>query len=196
MVVNEPEDDGEEALDVMVDNGFESYFTIINLGSSTILFIAAIGIPLLIILILSPFKNRSKYAQEKHHSLANAMHGNVLLRFIIETCLDIAISIILQLHYADLNGGLFGSSESFYLTNTIFTLILGPAAALFMIVMSVFYVRQFKNWGDPEFDDKYGAVFEGLRKETKLSLLYPAIFILRRVLFAIVAILFPDLVLV
>ena len=52
MVVNEPEDDGEEALDVMVDNGYESYFTIINLGSSTILFIFAITIPLLIILIL------------------------------------------------------------------------------------------------------------------------------------------------
>ena len=116
------------------------------------------------------------------------MHGNVLLRFIIEFCLDIAISIILQLHYADLNGGLFGSSEPFYLTNTIFTLILGPAAILFIIVMSFFYIRQFKNWGDPEFDDKYGAVFEGLRKDTKLSLLYPAIFISRRVLFAIVAI--------
>jgi len=124
------------------------------------------------------------------------MHGNVLLRFIIETCLDIAISIALQLYYTDLNGGLFGSSESFYLTNTIFTLILGPAATFFIIAMSFFYMRQFKNWGDPEFDDKYGAVFEGLRKETKLSLLYPVIFISRRVLFAIVAILFPNLVLV
>jgi len=52
MALHEPDDDGEEALDVMVDNGFESYFTIINLGSSTILFISAIVIPLLIILIL------------------------------------------------------------------------------------------------------------------------------------------------
>lgn len=61
-----------------------------------------------------------------------------------------------------------------------------------MTTMFIFYVRKFKNWGDPDFDEKYGAVFEGLRKETKLALLYPLIFIVRRVLFAVAAILFPD----
>ena len=176
----------------MAANGYESYFTIINLGSATVLFILTIAIPLLLILIYKPFKSRSKYALENHNSLTNAMHGNILLRFIIETCLDISISVILQLYYSDKNDGLFNSSDHFLLTNSMFTVILGPATLIFMTVMFIFYVRKFKNWGDEDFDEKYGAVFEGLRKETKLALLYPAIFIVRRVLFAVAAILFPE----
>lgn len=107
IVLSEPEDDGELALDMMAANGYESYYTILNLGSTTVLFILAIAIPLLLILIYKPFKSRSKYALENHNSLTNAIHGNILLRFIIETCLDISISVILQLYYSDLNDGLF-----------------------------------------------------------------------------------------
>lgn len=95
MVLSEPEDDGDEALDVMAEEGYESYYTIINLGSCTVIFVLTITVPLLIILFLSPIKNRSKYARENHNSFSNAMRGNIIIRFIIETCLDIAIAVIL-----------------------------------------------------------------------------------------------------
>jgi len=63
LVLTVPEGDGEEsALVEVVDNGYESYYTIINLGSATVLFILTIAIPLLLILIFKPFKSRSKFA--------------------------------------------------------------------------------------------------------------------------------------
>jgi hypothetical protein len=195
LLLGEPEGDGEELLEAFADD-FESYYTILNLGSCAVIFVLSLALPLLIILVLSPVKNRSKAAREQSKSLTNAMRGNIILRFIIETCLDIAICVILQFYYNDLNGGLFSNNKPFYLTNSIMTVILGPAVVIFSCVMAVFYLRTFERWGDPEFEDRYGAVFEGLRRETKLALLYPAIFIIRRVLFAVVAILFAEDVIV
>ena len=195
LLLGEPEGDGEELLEAFADD-FESYYTILNLGSCAVIFVLSLALPLLIILVLSPVKNRSKAAREQSKSLTNAMRGNIILRFIIETCLDIAICVILQFYYNDLNGGLFSNNKPFYLTNSIITVILGPAVVIFSCVMAVFYLRTFERWGDPEFEDRYGAVFEGLRRETKLALLYPAIFIIRRVLFAVVAILFAEDVIV
>ena len=51
-----------------------------------------------------------------------------------------------------------------------------------------FYLCKFAKWKDQDFDSKYGAVFEGLRKDKKSSIGYPLIFISRRILFAVVAI--------
>ena len=90
-----PDDDGEEALQVMADNGFESYYTVTNLGSASVIVVLSLVIPLFMILVLSPFKSRSRVAQEKSQSFTNAMRGNIIIRFIVETCLDVAISVML-----------------------------------------------------------------------------------------------------
>ena len=51
----------------------------------------------------------------------------------------------------------------------------------------------FSQWTDETYDNRFGAVFEGLRKDTRLSLLYPLIFLLRRALFSVVAIFCQEL---
>lgn len=116
------------------------------------------------------------------------MRGNLLIRFVLEAALDLSISITLQIYYSDLNGGLFGSSEVFYVTNSILTILLGPMVIIAAVFLTVFYIKTFHRWNDEDYDERYGAIFDGLRKDTKLALLYPIIFILRRILFSIVAI--------
>lgn len=116
------------------------------------------------------------------------MRGNLLIRFVLEAALDLSISITLQIYYSDLNGGLFGSSEVFYVMNSILTILLGPMVIIAAVFLTVFYIKTFHRWNDEDYDERYGAIFDGLRKDTKLALLYPIIFILRRILFSIVAI--------
>ena len=116
----------------------------------------------------------------------------MLLRYILEAFLDLSISIFLQIYYSDLNGGLFSSDEAFLVLNSAMTVILGPLAIAAIIGYGIFYLCTFSRWEDEQFDNRYGAVFEGLRKDTRLSLLYPLIFLLRRLLFSIVAIFTKD----
>jgi len=157
-----------------------------------VFFMSAI-IPFLVILFFRPCKNRSKYAADKLTSTTNALYGNLLLRYILEAGLDISISIALQIYYSDLNKGLFNSDEAFYVLNSIMTVILGPVILLAIVCYGIFYLFTFSQWNDETYGERFGAVFEGLRKDTRLSLLYPLIFLLRRALFSVVAIFTKEL---
>ena len=95
LIFEEVDGDGDEAITAFFDNGYESYYMIINLGGLMVIFVMTITIPLLIILVLIPLKNRSKYAQNKTKALTNAMHGNMVIRYVIEAGLDISISVML-----------------------------------------------------------------------------------------------------
>ena len=72
--------------------------------------------------------------------------------------------------------------SAFLVVNNCAGLILGTLVILAPIFMVIFYCRKFNQWEDPDFEEKYGAVFEGLRKDSRLSLLYPLIFIFRRLI--------------
>ena len=52
----------------------------------------------------------------------------------------------------------------------------------------VLYLRKFDTWEDESFEERYGATLEGLRKDKKSSIFYPFLFMTRRLLFAVVAI--------
>ena len=108
------------------------------------------------------------------------------IRFIIEGCLDISICIGLQFYYSDLNGGL-NFNSAFMGVNTVITLILGLIVACFLPFMMIFYLLNFTNWDNDNFDKRYGTVFDGLRKDRKSSLFYPFFLIFRRLAFTIVA---------
>ena len=51
-----------------------------------------------------------------------------------------------------------------------------------------FYCKNFDKWRDEEFEEKYGATFEGLRKDRRSTLAYPVIFMLRRFALVIVVV--------
>ena len=123
--------------------------------------------------------------------MSDGLRGNILIRFLLEACLDIAICIVLQLYYSDLNGGLsFGTA--FEVFNSVFSILLGVATALFLPVAMVFYLKNFKNWGDEAFASRYGAFYDGLRTDRKSSLLFHIIFLIRRFAFTMMAIYAGD----
>ena len=98
-VLQPPEEDDEYKESKFEDMGFESYFMIINLGSLFVAFILLFAIPILFILACRPFKNKSKYIAVKYRSTTDGLHGNMIVRYILEACLDICLCIGLQVHY-------------------------------------------------------------------------------------------------
>ena len=70
--------------------------------------------------------------------------------------------------------------------NNISAIVLGLSVGFFPVFVLVFYCVKFAKWEDEDFDEKYGAIFEGLRKDTRASLFYPFVFIIRRLILVIV----------
>lgn len=115
----------------------------------------------------------------------------MLIRYILEACLDVGICIFLQIFYSDLNGGL-RFDDYFSVLNSSATIILGIVCGLFLPFSLIFYLCNFANWGNDDFTEKYGTVFIGLKKNKKTSLIYLHIFLLRRIFFASVMIFAPE----
>ena len=57
-----------------------------------------------------------------------------------------------------------------------------------------FYLKNFENLEDEKFEEKYGAVYEGLKPDHKSWIVYPVYFIVRRVLFMIISLLLYNFV--
>ena len=49
-----------------------------------------------------------------------------------------------------------------------------------------FYTSKFKQLADEEFEEKYGAVYEGLLLKKKSMLIFPILFVVRRMVFALI----------
>ena len=79
------------------------------------------------------------------------MRGNILIRFYLEAALDITMCILLQFYYSDFNGGLFASSETFDILNSLLTVIFGPLIVIFIVTGAYFYSKNFTRWSDTDF---------------------------------------------
>ena len=110
----------------------------------------------------------------------------MFVRFLIEGCLDVSICIYCQWVFtAESEEGLTWSSR-FEIVNNISMFVLATALFIFPIFIAVFYCVKFAKWGDEDFENKYGSILEGLRKDSRASLAYPLIFISRRFLLVVV----------
>ena len=110
------------------------------------------------------------------------------MRFLIEGSLDIAICLGFQFYYSDQNSGLsFG--DAFLGVNTVMTVFFSLCLSIFLPFVFVFYYRMRRSWQEPNFNEKYGEIFEGLRKDRTTSMLFPLNLFVRRFVFSAVAIL-------
>ena len=90
-----PDDDGEEIEDTDAAALIEmdSYYFIMNLGTLFVVFLwIAIGMPL-IFFALRPFRNKSEAVGKRVASLGDSLHGNLMIRYIVEGALDICVCI-------------------------------------------------------------------------------------------------------
>ena len=118
-----------------------------------------------------------------------------MIRYIVEGALDICVCIAFQLEFSEWNGGLNFNSV-FAGINTVMTVLMIIVMSLFLPFCIIFYLCKFRTWGDEKFENQYGTVFDGLRKDKKSSLLYPLMHFIRRFTFTIVAILATEKVVV
>jgi hypothetical protein len=82
------------------------------------------------------------------------------------------------------NTSAFGSA-----TDYILAIILVVAILSMPLFMVIFYFKHYAFWEDEEFEKKYGAPLEGLKKNQKSSLIYPVYFVIRRAIFCLVTLL-------
>ena len=173
----------------------DSYYFIMNLGSLFVIFLwMALGMPL-IYFAMRPFRNKSEAVGKRVASLGDSLHGNLMIRYIVEGALDICVCIAFQFEFSEYNGGL-NFNSAFEGINTVMTVIMLIAMSLFLPFCIIFYLCKFRTWGDPKFENQYGTIFDGLRKDKKSSLLYPLMHFIRRFSFTTVAILATDQVFV
>ena len=62
----------------------------------------------------------------------------------------------------------------------------------FLPFVVIFYNYNFHRLGDEDFEEKWGAPYEGLKKESRWSLIFPFTYVIRRGVFAFFAVLMPS----
>ena len=139
------------------------------------------GIALALSLVLELFK-RFPLCYRVNTKIKNFFHWNFVIRLVLEGALEISFCAYINLKYGTFDSGIFGSW-----CNYISTVILTVALICLPFWIAVFYTRRFDELQDEEFEHKYGAVYEGLRQDTKWMLAYPIYFIIRRSLFMVAA---------
>jgi len=76
--------------------------------------------------------------------------------------------------------------------NYICSCFFGVCLVLSIPFIIGFYTYNFDKLDDPVFEKKWGAPYEGLKKDTKWSLLFPITFVVRRACFAYFCLFMPG----
>ena len=163
---------------------YGSGFFIANMGTLFFVFVMMLTVPICVFMS-RPCRSKSRWCFKKHNSTLAAIRGNLWIRYLMEACLDVSISGTINIIVL-LETGKIDTSNTFEVINAVALFVIYAATLAFPIGVLAFYARRYQNWGDKDFDSKYGAIFVGLRKDKRTSLLYPFVFSLRRILLTIV----------
>lgn len=176
----------------LVEAGFESDNMIVNLGTMFLVFAFMLTVPCCLICI-RPCRRMSSWLDKNYKSTATSMYGNVWIRYAMEGCIDIAICAVLNLkiRMLDSEDGLRWDT-TFYCLNNAALFVLLFAVAAFPIWALWFYCKNFDKWEDETFEERYGAAYEGLKKDRRATLAYPLIFMLRRFALVLTVIQFKE----
>ena len=174
-----PDDERDDEDDKFVDIGIEANYLILNLGTVFFIILILVAFPVLLIMT-RPCRSCSKKFKSKHEGASKSFRGNAFFTFILEGFLDIGICATLNILWLNDTSQRIRWDTSFDFFNSLCLVVLTLAIAIFPIFFIVFYLYNFKRWKNKSFKDKYGAVLEGLKKDSRWSVLYPIIFIFRR----------------
>jgi len=160
-----PDDDGQE--DEQFDEiGFGSNYMILNLGTMFISLVIILATPVCIFMT-KPCGKCSNTLKKSQESTMKSMKGNVFIRYLIEGFLDISICASLNYIYETESARGFRFDTTFHTVNNIAFFVLTIAIVVLPFWSIIFYCKHFEKWGDDEFLEKYGAIFEGLDLKKK-----------------------------
>jgi len=100
--------------------------------------------------------------------------------------MELSFCVFLNLYY-----GSYAGSWAMKL-NYCISIFFGACLIGTPIFVITFYNWNWDKLSDEEFEEKWGAPYEGLKKTSRWDLLHPCIFVSRRVIFAYLSIFMPN----
>ena len=175
---------------------YESSYMIMNLGSLYLVLLFMI-VQAILLPITKPLTLFSARFNRWHTSISKTLFWNGFLRLILEAALDFSIAVLINIkvvYELDKSG-----SNAWWLPNlpffwlnyitVIFALVVLFIGPIFVLI---YYTCRYKKWTTDKFEESFGAVLDGLRKDTRLSIIYPSFFMIRRTIFALQAVFAPT----
>ena len=170
---------------------YMSLFTISNLGTIYLLvnlFFLEAAILMLVgcFCMCSPL---AKIAQK----LKRLLFWNQFLRLFVEASLEAAVVSIYNLHVyykvAQAGQEWYEPDNFFFMVNLATTIAVTVLILAYPAFVLCYYLPKFSRWNTHKFDSSFGSVLDSLRKDSKLVIGYPLLFIVRRVSIAMLSVL-------
>ena len=185
-----PEEEEEDPkLKTYEQSGYESHYFMKNAGSLLVFILLQVALILLLVLC-KPCSALCKCCKSTHGKVSNWLFFNPLLRLLLEATLDFSFSIFIQTSLMQENEDEEEKeksvSEKFIQYNDSMVWIFIVVIGIMPIFVSIFLCCNRKKLQEPDFDKKYGALYTGLNLEKRSIVLYTPLFMLRRILFALV----------
>jgi len=152
---------------------------ILNLGTVFFVFLTLLVIPVLL-MCTRPCRNICSKCANKHSSMSNSFHGNAYFTFFMEGFLDIGFCATLNFLWMEESGEEFRWDTMFHFFNSGCFYSLSFITIAFPVLIVTFYLCNFSKWESELFTERYGSLLDGLRKDTRWTLGYHVIFLLRR----------------
>ena len=76
----------------------------------------------------------------------------------------------------------------FFWLNLVSLCVMLTVTVIAPIFFLTFYLPNYHKWEDDHFKTRWGAIFNGLKKGKKSSVIYPVFFLMRRIIFVISAV--------
>jgi len=164
-----------------------------NLGSVFVIFVISFVI-LVIILLFWVFSKCCGCSERAFIKLKTKFLWNYYIRLVLEASLELSFCCIMNIKY----GNTFryeeeeptaGSVFNFFVALLFTVVVLASPLVIFIV-----YNYHFAKLAEPEFESRYGAVYEGLKHLKRSALIYPVLFVARRILFGVLAVYCYDFV--
>ena len=124
--------------------------------------------------------------------LGKYLFWNTLVRLLTEVYLEMLMLAALNLRTVE-----WSSAFSYVSYSNSISIAIILALITIPIILTFYYFRRREDWSSPTFEDKHGALFEGIRMNTRLVsrqavIFYIMSYFLRRVIFVIALFLFEN----
>ena len=117
--------------------------------------------------------------------LDSMMFWNTYIRFALEAYLELQICVLLRFK----NFSFEGADQIFY---SAFTILIMASTWSFMIFAAVFTMQKFVKLEQPGFVKKFGDLYLGLNTKSRIALLSPVLFMVRRIAYAGICVFWFD----
>jgi hypothetical protein len=165
---------------------------IMNLGSLYLVLLLMI-VQVIILTLTKPLTAISRRYARQHLKLSNTLYWNAFLRLILEATLDFSIAALINIEtildlQRDGKDDWWQPELPFFWLNyltvlfAVVVILIGPIFVLF------YYTCRYHKWQLKSFENRFGAVLDGLRKNNRVIIFYPVFFMIRRIVFAVQAV--------